>query len=69
MILFKAEAIHASSTSKFGRDDFKSSTESTISTSLIHNMASEGELEQTLTWVVHLIFQHENVEGVENLSN
>ena len=43
MILFSAEAILASSTSKFGigiplvdDEDFKSSTESTISTSLIH---------------------------------
>ena len=42
----------------------KSSTESTISTSLIHNIASEGGLEQALTWVLDLIFQHENVEGV-----
>ena len=51
MILFSAEAILASSTSKFGieipridDEDFKSSTESTISTSLIHCIASEGEL-------------------------
>ena len=36
----------------------KSSTESTISTSLIHNIASEGELEQALTWVLNLIFQN-----------
>ena len=41
------------------RDDFESFTESTISTSLIHHMASEGEPEQTLTWVMNLIFQHE----------
>ena len=66
MILFKAEAIHASSISKFGRDEFQSSTESTISTSLIHNIASEGESEQALTWDLNFIFQHENVGGVEN---
>ena len=76
MILFKAEAILASSSSKLGnsslaieRDDFNSSTESTISTSLIHNTASEGELQQALTFVVNLIFPHENVGGVGNLSN
>ena len=47
MILFKAEAILALSSSEFGkffpaidRDDFYSSTESTISTSSIHNIAS-----------------------------
>ena len=39
------------------------------STSLIQNIASEGDLEQELTWVLNLIFQHENDEGVENLSN
>ena len=76
MILFKAEAILASSISKFRkslpsieRGDFKSSTESTISTSLIHNIASEGKSEHELTWVWNLIFQHENVEGVGNLPN
>ena len=48
MILFSAEAIIASSTSKFGiwiplvdDEDIKSSTESTISTSLIQCIASE----------------------------
>ena len=57
MILFKAEAILASNISKFGknfpaidREDFKSSNESTISTSLIHNIASEGKSEQVVTW-------------------
>ena len=76
MILFKAEAILASSSSKFGksfpaidRDDLNSSTESTISTSLIHDIASEGKSEQELTWVLNLIFQHENDECVGNLSN
>ena len=50
MILFRAEAILASSTSKFGkflsatdRDDLNSSIESTISTSLIHNIAFDGK--------------------------
>ena len=33
--------------------------QSTISTSLIHNIASEGEPEQALTWVLNLNFQHE----------
>ena len=51
MILFSAEAILASSTSKFGieihridDEDLNSSTESTISTSLIHCIASVGKL-------------------------
>ena len=76
MILFKAEAILASSISKFGkslplieRDDVKSSTESTISTSLIRNIASEGKSEHELTRVWNLIFQHGNVEGVGIISN
>ena len=50
MILFSAEAILVSSTSKFGigivlvdDEDIKSSTESTISISLIHSIASEGK--------------------------
>ena len=49
MILFSAEAILASSTSEFGieiprvdEEDLNSFTESTISTSLIHCMASVG---------------------------
>ena len=64
----KEDAICASSISKFwnsvpfiDRHDIKSSTESTISTSLIHNIVSDG-------WVLILIFQHENVESVGNLS-
>ena len=76
MILFKAEANLASSNSKFGtsspsldREDGNSSTESTISTSLIHNIASEGKSEQELTWGSNLFVQHENVDGVGNLSN
>ena len=58
MILFKAEAILASNISKFGkffpavdREDFSSSHESTISTSLIHNIASDGKSEQVVTWL------------------
>ena len=56
MILFGAEAICASSISKLGnflpatdRDDFNSSIESTISTSFIHNIASEEKSEQAVT--------------------
>ena len=75
MILFKAEAILASSISKFGkfvpaidREDFNSSIESTISTSLIYNIASEGKSEQVVVWFLNLIFQPENDDGVVNLS-
>ena len=75
MILFSTEAILASSTSKFGIEkprnddkDFKSSTESTISTSLIHCKASVGNCEQVHTSVLNLIFQQANVAGVGNLS-
>ena len=56
MILFRAEAILASSISKFGkiftetdREDLNSSNESTISTSLIHNIASDGKSEQVVS--------------------
>ena len=31
---------------------------------MFHNIASEGEPEQALTWVLNLIFQHENVDCV-----
>ena len=69
MILFSAEAILASSTSKFGieiprvdDEDFNSSTESTNSTSLIHCIASVGNCEQVHTSVLNLIFQQANVE-------
>ena len=51
MILFRAEAILASSTSKFGieilridYEDLNSSTESTNSTSLIHCIAPVGKI-------------------------
>ena len=64
MILFSAEAILASSTSKFGieiprvdDEDLNSSPESTNSTSLIHCIASVGNCEQVHTSVLNLIFQ------------
>ena len=75
MILFSAEAILASSTSKFGiwipltdDEDLRSSTDSTISTSLIHSIASIGNCEQVHTSVLNLIFQQANVVSVGNLS-
>ena len=75
MILFSAEAILASSTSKFGiemqrenNEDLNSSTESTNSTSLIHCIASVGNCEQVHTSVLNLIFQQADVAGVGNLS-
>ena len=71
MILFSAEAIFASSTSKSGiripiteHEDLGSSTESTNSTSLIHSIASVGNCEQVHTSVLNLIFQQANVAGV-----
>ena len=63
---FKIREIIARATD---HDDFNSSTESTISTSLIHNMASEGKSEQVVTWLLNLIFQHKNDWRVRNLSN
>ena len=75
MIRFSAEAILSSSTSKSGiripladDEDFKSSSESTISTSLIHCIASVGNCEQVHTSVLNLIFQQAKVAGVGNLS-
>ena len=74
MILF-AEAILASSTAKFGieipridDEDLKSSTESIISISLIHRIASVGNFEQVHVSVLNRIFQHANVAGEGNLS-
>ena len=74
MILFSAEALLASSASKFGieihridDEDLKSSTESTISTSLIHCIASVGNCEQVHTSVLNLIFQHANVADVKGI--
>ena len=79
MILFSAEAILASSTSKFGieipriddedlksHEDLRSSTDSTISTSLIHSIASVGNCEHTS--VLNLIFQQANGADVASLS-
>ena len=72
---FSAEAILASCTSKLGieiprieDEDPNSSTESTNFTSLIHCLASVGNLEQVHTSVLTLIFQQANVAGVGNLS-
>ena len=63
MTLFRAEAVFASNISKFGksfpqtdREDFNSSKKSTISTSLIHNIASNGKSEQVVTWFLKRIF-------------
>ena len=68
MILFSAEAILASSTSKFGLEiprvddeDLNSSTESTNSTSLIN-------CEQVHASVLNRVFQQAKVAGVGNLS-
>ena len=75
MILFSAEAFLASSTSKIGieipridDEDLKSSTESTISTSLIHCIASVGNCEQVHTSVLNVTYQKANVAGVGDLS-
>ena len=71
MIRFSAEAIFAPNTSKSGvriplieHEDFESSTDSTISTSLIHSMASVRNCEQVYTSVLNLIFQQPNVADV-----
>ena len=71
MILFRAEAILALSNSKFGpgvplieREDLRSSTDSTISTSLIHCIASIGNCEQVHTSVLNPIFHRAFVVGV-----
>ena len=47
----------------------KSSTESTISTSLIHGVASVENCEQAQTSVLNLIFQQANVAGVAICKN
>ena len=71
MILFSADAILASSTSKFGIeipriDDevLNSSTDSTNSTSLIHCIASVGNCEQVHTSVLNLILKSAVVVGL-----
>ena len=75
MILFRAEAILASSTSKSGigilridDEDLNSSTELTNSTTLIHCIASVGNCEQVHTSVLNLIFKQAKVADVGNLS-
>ena len=40
----------------------------TISTSLIHNIASDGKSEQIVTRLLNLVFQNKNVENAGNLS-
>ena len=74
MILFNAEAILASSTSKFGigipridDEDLKSSTKSTISTSLILRTTSVENSEEVQTLVLTLTFQQAKVAGVGNV--
>ena len=73
--LLSAEAILASSTSKFGieiprvdDEDLNSSTESANSTSLIHCITSVRNCEQVHTSVLNRIFQKAKVAGVRNLS-
>ena len=63
MILFRAEAILASSTSKFGieipridDEDLNSSTESTNSTSLMQYIAFVANCEQVHTSVLNLTY-------------
>ena len=50
------------------REDFRSSTDSAISTSLIHSIASVGNCEQVHASVLNLIFQQASVAGLRNLS-
>ena len=76
MIFFEAEASLASNISKFGkffpitdREDFSSSKESAISTSLIHNIAADGKSEPFETSVLNRVFHTKNDAGVGNLSN
>ena len=45
-----------------GREDSNSSNESPISTSWIHNTASDGKSEQVVAWFWNRIFQTKNVE-------
>ena len=52
---------------RFGQSAKKSSM--SRSTSLIHNIASEGKKEKELTWVLNLIFQCINDDGVGHLSD
>ena len=52
--------------SKIDRDVLRSSSESTISTSWIRRIASEGSREPEHTSVLKLVFQHCKVEGAGN---
>ena len=71
MILFSPEAIRI----EYFRfpliddEDIFSSTESTISSSLIHSIASVGNCEQVHTSVLNLFFQQANVAGVRICRN
>ena len=74
--LCRRSAIFAFSISKFGkffpqtdREDFNSSNESTITTSLIHNIVSDGKSEQVVTCFLNRIFHTKNDCGSGNLSN
>ena len=68
MILFSAEAIFASSTSKSGpRVPLKEREDLRSSTSLIHSIAFVGNCEQVHTSVLNLVFQQANDAGVGNL--
>ena len=51
------------------RKQSNSSKESTISTYLIHNKASDGNFAQVMTWVLNRSFHTKNDCGVGNLSN
>ena len=72
MILFKAQAIlrvqhfelREKSLPATDREDFYSSTESTTSTSLTHNIASDGKSKQVVAWFLNLFFQYKNDDGV-----
>ena len=75
-MFFSAEAILASSVSKFGcgrpkidRDVYRSSTAFPISTSFIRGIASAGWLDQERTPVLKFVFQSRNVDGACNFSN
>ena len=63
------------SISKFGksfpytdREDFRPSKESTISTSLIHNTASDGKIRTTWDLCFESCFPHQKWWGLRNLS-
>ena len=76
MIVFRAEAIFVEYFKKCGkflpeadRRDFNSSSESTTSTSLTHNIASDWKSEQVVNWFLNRIYQTKNDCGLGNLSN